>query len=127
VLCVEDKREVADAIRLIINSDPALECVGCLESADDLMEKVENGDLRPDVVILDATMPGEDPMTAMATLAVASPSIRTILYSAQEDRAIIRRARESGAWAYVSKDDEPRVLLRAVREVAAGRAVWIRR
>ena len=126
VLCVEDRRDVADAIRLIIDSDPTMECVGCLASADDLVEHVQNRNQRPDVIILDATMPRRDPLGAIEELQVASPSTRTVIYSAHDDPAIIRRARESGAWAYVSKDDESRNLLRTVREVAAGRSGWER-
>jgi len=123
VLCVDDRPDVATAMRLLIQS-ASMECVGCLDSADDLVDEVQRRDPRPDVVILDATMPGKDSMTAMAELAAACPDTRTIIYSGYDDAALVRRAREAGAWGCVSKHDEPKALLRAVKDVAAGRTVW---
>jgi two-component system, NarL family, invasion response regulator UvrY len=123
VLCVDDRKDVADSLRLIISSEPTMQCVGCLASANDLVEQVQNCDPRPDVVILDATMPGKDPLVAIEELAVACPSTRAIVYSGRDDAALVRRAREKGAWAFVSKHDDPRALLRAVREVAAGKSL----
>jgi DNA-binding NarL/FixJ family response regulator len=127
VLCVDDIPDVADAIRLIIDSDPSMQCVGCLRSANDLVAKVRGRNPRPDVVVLDATMPGRDPIDAMRDLAAECPSARTIIFSAHDDPGFIDRARSAGAWGCVSKDAEPRELVRAVREVAAGRTAWPRR
>lgn len=124
VLCVDDIPDVAAVIRLIIESDPSMKCVGCLDSANDLVAEVQGRNPKPDVVVLDATMPGRDPMLAMKELAAQCPSTRTIIFSAHNDPAFVKRARESGAWGCVSKDAEPRELVHAVREVAAGRPVW---
>ncbi len=124
VLCVDDRPDVAAAMRLIIQSDLSMTCVGCLSSADNLLTEVRGRDPRPDVVVLDATMPGRDPMDAMRELAAECPSTRTIIYSGHGDQEFIDRAMEAGAWGCVSKDAEPSALLQAVRDVAEGRGVW---
>jgi DNA-binding NarL/FixJ family response regulator len=126
VLCVEDRRDVAEAVRLLIGTDRSLEWTGCLEAADNLVEEVESRVPPPEIVILDATMPGKDPLSAVAVLAARCPASRVILYTGHDDSALIRRAREAGAWAFVSKHDDPVELLRVIGEVAAGRAVWPR-
>lgn len=124
VLCVDDIPDVANAMRLLIESDPSMECVGCLGSANDLVAEVLGKHPKPDVVVLDAKMPGRDPMLAMQELAEKCPSTRTLVYSGQANPAFIERALDLGAWGYVSKDAEPSEFIRAVRDVAAGHAVW---
>jgi two-component system, NarL family, invasion response regulator UvrY len=124
VLCVDDRPDVTAAVQMLIQSTGSLECVGCLNTADNLVQRVKAIDPPPDVVILDATMPGTDPIAAARDLADDCPSVRTIVYSGYDDPNLTRRAKEAGAWGCVSKHEEPRILLKAVGEVAAGRAVW---
>jgi two-component system invasion response regulator UvrY len=63
-------------------------------------------------------------MEAMTELAAECPSTRTIIYSGHDDPAFIARARRAGAWGCVSKDADPKELVRAVRDVAAGVPAW---
>lgn len=126
VLCVDDVADVATAMQLLIESDPMMECVGCLNSANDLVAEVLGRDPHPDVVVLDGTMPGRDPMQAMMELATKCPSTRTLVYSAYHNPAFIELARASGAWGCLSKDADPEELVQAVRNIAAGRPVWPR-
>jgi DNA-binding NarL/FixJ family response regulator len=124
VLCVDDIEEVNLATRLLIDSDPTMTCVGCLESADHLVEEVRNRRPRPDVVVLDGRMPGSDSMDVTRELSTAFPSTRVIIFSGRDDSEFLRRAREAGAWGCVCKDEDPEALVRAVRDVAAGRTSW---
>jgi len=125
VLCVDDNRDVTAVARLMIESDPTMRCVGCLDSADQLEEEVRRlGADTPLIVLLDATMPGKDPLEVMGRLASAFPRTRTILFSGYDDQSFIDRAVDAGAWGCLSKHDEPSALLRAVREVAAGN-FWV--
>ena len=128
VLCVDDSPDITTMMRMVIDGEPTMQCVGCLASADHLIEKVRRLSPPPDtlplVVLLDATMPGKSPMAAMSALAAEFPAIRTIIYSGHHDPGFIDRAKAAGAWGCVSKGDEPDVILRAVREVAGGNAWW---
>src|SRR3954462_12159944 len=81
VLCVDDNHDVTEVMRMVIDTEPRIECVGCLGSADRLIEKVPSLSPPPDVVLLDATMPGRSPLTVMSELAAEFPVIRTIVYS----------------------------------------------
>jgi DNA-binding NarL/FixJ family response regulator len=129
VLCVDDSRDMTAVLKMMVDAEPDMTCVGCLASADNLIAEARRVSATPSnpsptpptplVIILDATMPGKDPLTAMRELAAELPWVRTIIYSGYCDRAFIDRAIAAGAWACVSKSEEPAAITRAVREVAA--------
>jgi two-component system response regulator DesR len=131
VLFVDDNRDLSAVLGMVINAEPDMRCVGTLVSADKLVAEVRRfctqaprptpDAAKPLVVILDATMPGKDPLEAMSELAAAFPQVRTIIYSGHDDPGFIKRAVDAGAWGCVSKRDEPTAITRAVREVWAGR------
>lgn len=120
VLCVDDLPDVTAVIRLLIEMEPDMECVGCLVSANELVEKVH--DLKADVVLLDSTIPGagKTPFEVMSELSRESPHVKIIIHSGHDDQAFIDRAMDAGAWGFVGKGVQPDVIMRAVREVAAG-------
>jgi DNA-binding NarL/FixJ family response regulator len=119
VLCVDDNPDVTEVMRMVIDTEPRIQCVGSLASADQLAQTIRGMSPPPDVVLLDATMPGKSPLVMTTELAAEFPAVRTIIYSGYNDPAFIARAKDAGAWGYVSKNDEPDVILRAVLEVAA--------
>lgn len=128
VLCVDDNPDMTAVMRIMIEAEPTMECVGCLESADGLLDAVRRLSLSPAVsplvVVLDATMPGMRPLKVMNALAAEFPAIKTIIYSGHDDPAFIEQAMSAGAWGCVSKREEPETLMRAVRAAASGAACW---
>ncbi|MDZ4858120.1 MAG: response regulator transcription factor [Candidatus Hydrogenedentes bacterium] len=118
VLCVDDHRDIRTVLRMVIDAEQDMQCVGCLASADTLVDEARR--TQADVVLLDATMPGKDPFEAMGELFADSPQTRTIIFSAWDDAEIIQRAIDAGAQGWVCKTDDPTMIVRATREVAAG-------
>ncbi len=122
VMVADDNPDIADVLAYVIGAEPAMECVGCLHSADHLAEEIRA--LRPDVLVLDATMPGRDPLTAVKELGPEFPEVRAIFYSGHDDREFIERVVDAGAWGFVSKRREAEAVLAAIRLVAAGKVVF---
>jgi len=120
VLCVDDSPDMVAVMRMMIDAEPTMQCVGCLTSADNLVEEARRLSPPPDVVILDATMPGKSPLASMSELAAQLPGIKTIIYSGYDDPEFVDQAIKAGAWACIAKRNNPDAILRAVREVAAG-------
>ena len=118
VLCVDDLPDVTAVMRMLIDAEADMECVGRLASANDLVEQVRA--LKTDVLLLDATIPGEAPFRAMSDLSRACPQTKTIIFSGHDHRAFIDEAMDAGACGVVSKDDSPQAIVQAVRAVAAG-------
>lgn len=124
VLCVDDCPDIIAALELVFGIDGTMECIGGLRSANKLVGEVQRHSPPPDVVVLDATMPGMNPLEALRQLVTTCPLTRTIIYSGCDDPELVDLARTAGAWGYVSKGAEPTVLLDAVREVASGSTVF---
>src|SRR5436190_15559406 len=100
VVCVDDNPDVLDVMRLVIDTEPRIQCVGSLASADQLAQTVRGMSPPPDVVLLDATMPGKSPLLMTTELAAEFPAVRTIIYSGYNDADFIARARAAGAWGF---------------------------
>ncbi len=121
VLCVDDSADIARLCQRIVDDEADMECVGLLSCADGLIEKVLQ--VRADVVLMDLTMPGKDPLMAIRELTVAAPWCRVLGFSGYDDPARVESLVEAGAWGLVSKDSDPKRVTAAIRRVAAGEFV----
>jgi two-component system response regulator DesR len=121
VLCVDDSARLISAWTRLFERQPDLEMVASLNSADELVERAR--DLKPDVVLMDLTMAGRDPLEALRELATATPEVRVIVCSGHTDPSVIDRAVDAGAWGYVPKIQEPTRIMDAIRTVAGGQMV----
>ncbi len=77
--------------------------------------------VRPDVVVMDLSMPGMGGLEAVRRLLAHDDSARILALSAHEDTAYPQRVLKAGALGYLSKRSAPEALIDAVRAVAAGR------
>ena len=118
VLIADDSPDITEMLAFVIGIEPNMECVGSLGSANHLVEEIRS--LRPDVVILDANMPGKDPLAVLVEIVAGFPGVKTILYSGYDDPDMIDRVIDAGAWGFVSKGRDPQAVIRAIRVVAAG-------
>jgi DNA-binding NarL/FixJ family response regulator len=103
---------------VLIEGESDMIPVGKLASADLLLESL--ADKRPDVVVMDLTMPGRDPLEAMTEASVRFPNSRFIVLSGYDNEAPVNDAIDCGAWGFVSKHDDVQKILEAVRAVARG-------
>ena len=118
ILCVDDNRHVADALRVKIGQERTLEWLGWLPDATDLVAKVVAES--PTIVLLDLDMPGRDPFEALAELSDIGTGTRTLVFSGHVRKELIDRAIEAGAWGYVSKSEGEEALLDAIEKVLGG-------
>jgi len=119
-MCVDDSPDLTDMMTWAIRQEPDLEDAGAMGSAEGIVEEVIRR--RVDIVILDLTMPGPDPLGAISALADGAPLCRVIAFSGHDDPETREAARIAGAWELVSKHGEPNDVMQAIRRVA-GQAV----
>jgi DNA-binding NarL/FixJ family response regulator len=117
VLIVDDHPVVLSGCRSLFASDPSIR----MEEAGDaksghraFLQK------KPDVTVIDINLPDVSGFELMRRIRKDDPEARIIMFSMNDDPAFVVRAVEMGAQGYVSKGDDPRVLVKAVRKVAAG-------
>lgn len=121
VLSVEDNELVADAIGRKLCSDPDFEWLGWVSSVDGLRASVARQ--QPDVVCMDLDIPGQDALQMIRLLKAISPNSRVLILSGHLRRELIHHAVDAGAWGYLSKAEESRLIVDSIRRVAAGEFV----
>jgi DNA-binding NarL/FixJ family response regulator len=77
--------------------------------------------LRPDVIVLDLTMPDLNGLEATRKILTAEPSARVLVLTAHESEQLVREVLSAGAQGYVLKSDAGRVLISAVEALLEGR------
>jgi len=119
VMLVDDHAIVRSGFRRLLEEVPGIEVVAEAENGDQAYRLYI--ECKPDVVVLDISMPGTSGLALMHRLFARAPDARIVIFSMHEDAVMAERAMDSGARGYVSKSSAPEILVRAVQEVAAGR------
>ena len=119
ILLAEDHELVRDLMRRALERHADLRVVAAL--ADGRAAVDEALRLRPDVAVLDISMPALDGVTAARAIRAALPRTGILMLSAHLDGAQIERALRAGAMGYLLKPTAPKELVAAVRAVCAGR------
>jgi DNA-binding NarL/FixJ family response regulator len=117
VLIVDDHPVVVSGCRSLFASDPS---VRIDEAADAKSGQRAFAQKRPDVTVIDIKLPDVSGFELMRRIRKEDPEAKIIMFSMNDDPAFVIRAVEMGAQGYVSKSDDPKLFVKAVRKVAAG-------
>ncbi len=120
ILIADDHRIVREGLRALLGDHSAITVVGEAEDGRKAVELAAR--LRPDVVIMDVTMPGLNGIEATRQIVAANPGIRVIALSIHSDRQFVLRMFEAGASGYLLKEGAFEELARAVSAVVEGKA-----
>ncbi|MEV0135536.1 response regulator transcription factor [Dactylosporangium sp. NPDC050688] len=121
VLLADDEAIVRAGLRMLISDEPDLEVVG--EAADGHEALRAVAALRPDVVLMDARMPGLDGIAAARAIAEAHPAVKVLVLTTFDEEVLLDGALRAGVAGFLLKVSPPEQLLDALREVAAGRGL----
>ena len=112
VLFADDHRVMREGLIAMVRNRPDIRVVG--EAADGREALELARELRPDVVVMDVSMPHMDGIEATRCIKAEMPEMRVIGLSMFEEGEVARRMREAGAEAFVSKTEPSGSLLRAI-------------
>jgi len=118
VLLADDHETVREGLRLLVDAQDDMEVVG--EAADGNATLEEVRAVKPDVVVLDLTMPGMSGLTAAKALRSGDPPTAVVALTRHDDDAYVQELMSAGASAYVLKQSASAELLTAIRVAAAG-------
>jgi two-component system invasion response regulator UvrY len=119
VMLVDDHAVVRMGFKLLLAACDDIEVVGEADSGETAY--VRYAELKPDVVVMDLSMPGMGGIEAVRRLTARDKGVRILALSAHEDTAHPKRVLKAGATGYLSKRGAPEALIEAVRAVASGR------
>lgn len=122
VVVVDDHAIVREGVRGVLDDPAAYAIVGEGASAAEAIAMSES--LRPDVLILDISMPGGSGLRAVEAVLARSPATRVLMLSVHDDAEYVRESMRAGAHGYLRKDSAPADVRAAVDAVHAGDAFF---
>ncbi len=105
----------------LLNAMPDIEVVGEVSTGEEVLAIADS--VRPDVILMDINMPGTNGIEATRRIRETNPDIRILIVTMLEDDSVFAAMR-AGARGYVVKGAEPTEVLRAIRAVADGEAIF---
>jgi len=119
LLIADDHAVLRAGLRLLLNAQSDIDVVG--EAADGVEVIRSARELRPDIVLMDLSMPGPPSGNVIRDVLRACPQTRVLILSMHDDPAYVRSALAAGAAGYLVKKAADTELMSAIRAVHAGR------
>lgn len=118
VMLVDDHAVARAGYRFMLDYVPDLSVVAEAGSGEEALKMYPV--TRPDIVILDLTMPGLGGRETLVRMKAMWPECRILICTMHETAALVDHAMKAGADGYISKNSSPEVLVTAVRRIAQG-------
>ena len=118
VLIADDHAIVRVGLRALLHVEADLELVGEAAGGYEAIELVEKR--RPDVLVLDLSMPDLDGISVTRILKADNPSLRILILTLHEDEALLREAIKAGAAGYILKRAAETELISAIHKILGG-------
>jgi DNA-binding NarL/FixJ family response regulator len=118
ILLADDHAVVRQGFKMILGAQPDMEIVGEAGNGREAVDLAER--LKPEVVVMDVSMPELNGIEATRRLGESAPHTRVLALSMHKDSVYVREILRAGARGYLLKDSVAEDLVAAVRAVAAG-------
>lgn len=121
IAIADDNEHFRDTLRDVLQYESDFQIVGVWRHGADVLVGLE--EVQPDVLLLDINMPFMNGVETTKRLQSQYPKIRIIILTMHDDEGYVLETLKSGASGYLVKDGSVTEIVRAIREVAAGRAI----
>jgi len=118
ILLIDDHAVLRSGLRLLLQTQPDLEVVG--EAADGALGITQIRKLKPDLVVLDLSMPGLGGLDMLKQVMAEQPWLKVLILTMHDDAEFVRTALTAGARGYVLKRAADTELIDAIRLVGQG-------
>ena len=118
VLLVDDHHVIRSGLQSLLDAAEGISVVGSAADGAEATEEYQR--VRPDVVLMDLSMPGVDGINATTAITGIDPSARIVVLTSFGDRQRVTQALDAGACGYLLTDAAPDEIVAAVRAAAAG-------
>ncbi|WP_040005644.1 response regulator transcription factor [Fibrisoma limi] len=117
-MLVDDHSIVRDGIRLLLEQAEGLEIVDEANDGEEALEKLKVQ--RPDVVLMDISLPGMSGIQTTQVISRLYKGVRVLMLSMHNNEDYILRSVEAGAYGYILKDSSSDEMVKAIRTIASG-------
>jgi DNA-binding NarL/FixJ family response regulator len=117
ILIVDDHAFIRRGVRGILQDFPEWEVCGETDNGKDAVRLAQ--ELKPEVILMDVSMPGITGLEAARTIRGSDPQVKIILLTLHDSRELVRSAFQSGVNGYLLKNDAEQELIRALTVVIA--------
>lgn len=118
VLIVDDHVVVAEGLKHLVDAQPDMQVIACVEDGREAVRVAR--ETRPEVVLMDMSMPELNGADATRAIVANDPNCRVIVLSMYAEREYVRRALKAGAVGYVVKRSAAKEVVEAIRAAHAG-------
>lgn len=118
VLLVDDHAVVRAGFRLLLSSAVNIQVIAEAERGEQALRCYS--DRRPDVVVMDLSMPGIGGLECIRRLCLRDSDAKILVFSIHDEAVYIDRALNAGAKGYISKSSAAEIMLEAIYDIAAG-------
>ena len=115
VLIADDHEVVREGVRALVENQEGWEVCGTATNGREAIAKVK--ELKPDVAVLDMTMPEVNGLEAIRAIKRAAPDTEVLVFSANAPEQVVAQVFDAGAKSYVRKADAGRHLVEAIRRL----------
>jgi two-component system, NarL family, invasion response regulator UvrY len=119
VMLVDDHAVVRMGFRLLLEGAADIRVAAEADSGEEAVRAFP--EIKPDVVVMDISMPGIGGIEAIDRILAREPQARILVLSAHEDAMHARRVLKAGAVGYLTKRSAAEELIQAIRQVAQGK------
>jgi DNA-binding NarL/FixJ family response regulator len=118
ILLADDHVTMRHGLRMLIDNEPDMQVVSDVSDGAAALRNALT--LKPDVVVMDISMPGVNGLAATRTLKQQQPNVAIVTLTRHADDAYVQELLRAGVSGYVLKQSAPSELLQAIRSAAAG-------
>ena len=116
ILIADDHEVMRTGVRALVEQEPGWQVCGTATNGQEAVDAVRKQ--KPDVVILDMTMPELDGLEALRQIKRALPNTEVLIFSAYHSEEVIEQLFDAGAKSYIQKSDAGRYLVAAIKSLA---------
>src|SRR5437899_9041317 len=120
ILIAEDHQTVREGVKLLVNAEPDMKVIG--EAGDGEAAINEANRLKPDILLMDISMPTLNGLKATKRLRSQNPGLKILILTRHTDDGYLQQLIGAGSNGYVLKQSAPNNLINAIRTVGEGNA-----
>lgn len=120
ILIAEDHETVREGIKLLVLAQPDMIVVGEAGDGEEVVREAVR--LKPDIILMDVSMPVMNGLKATRKLQKTSPEVRILIFTRHTEDGYLQQLIAAGASGYVLKQSAPTELINAIRVIGSGRS-----